>query len=271
MLQITEFDAITCARTTVSGGGIKLDVYLYFMDGLLVDTGPSRMSRTLIPFFQDKPIEQVVLTHHHEDHTGLARWIEQNLGMTPYIHEKGIPLCQQRPSLPLYRRLFWGGREPFQPQPVPSTVETEHYQFEVIHTPGHADDHISLLNREQGWLFSGDLFVTSRPKSFFSFEAAPQIIRSLRSILSYDFSTLICSHAGVLFDGKKMIQTKLNYLEEVVGQVTALYEQGLTAKQIRQRLFPQIHPMQLLSGFENSPEHLIRSIVRELEVERNQP
>ncbi|MBO8165370.1 MAG: MBL fold metallo-hydrolase [Brevibacillus sp.] len=265
MLKFIEHEGITGVRAAVTRVGINLNVYVFLVDGLLIDTGPSRLKHSLIPFFAERPIRQIVLTHHHEDHTGQAAWLKQSLGITPYIHESGIALCQNRPHLPLYRRLFWGSREPFQPQPLPPLVETERFSFEVIHTPGHADDHVALLNREHGWLFSGDLFVMSHPKSMFAFESAPELIRSLRKVLACDFSTLICSHAGILFDGKKLLRAKLNYLEEISGQVTALYQQGLSIKQIQHRLFPGLHPMHVFSRFENSPYHLVHSIVRELD------
>ena len=135
----------------------------------------------------------------------------------------------------------------------------------MIHTPGHAHDHIVLFNKEKGWLFGGDLFVVSRPKSMFSFESVPVMVKSIRKVFDYDFSTLYCSHAGVLVNGKEHLASKLQYLEDIQGQVKKLHQKGMNAKEIQKELFPKIHSMQILSGFENSPLHMVNSILNNVE------
>ena len=47
-----------------------------------------------------------------------------------------------------------------------SVIKTEHHNFQVIETPGHCPDHVSLYEPEQGWFFSGDLFVSEDQKVF---------------------------------------------------------------------------------------------------------
>jgi len=243
----------------------RINVYLYFVDGLLIDTGPRHAKKSLISIFQNLPISQVVLTHHHEDHIGLGSWLKTNLDIPIYIHETGIINCEKAVSIPFYRKVFWGQSEPFQPEAIPPIIETDLYKFEVIHTPGHAHDHNVLFNRDRGWLFSGDLFVVPHPKSMFSFESVPVLIRSIRKVLDYDFSTLYCSHAGVLVNGKQHLTSKLHYLEDIQGKVWNLHEQGMDAKEIQQELFPKMHSMHVLSGFENSPSHLVNSILNAVE------
>ncbi|MEW6547192.1 MAG: MBL fold metallo-hydrolase [Bacillota bacterium] len=43
---------------------------------------------------------------------------------------------------------------------IPDRLYTGRYRFAVLHTPGHSDDHICLLEPDEGWLFSGDLFLS---------------------------------------------------------------------------------------------------------------
>jgi ribonuclease/clavin/mitogillin len=261
MLQTYSYQEITCARTTVSLAGQQLHVLVYAVDGMLLDTGPSRMGKKLIPFFDQIKPKQVVLTHHHEDHTGLAAWLQKNRGLPVFIHETGIPVCQQAAKLPLYRTLFWGKRDAFQPQPLESVVQTEKYSFQVIHTPGHAFDHIALFNEEKGWLFSGDAYITSRPKTIMRSESVAQMMDSLRNLLSFEFSTMFCAHAGVVENGKAKLAAKLAFLEEIKGEVLALHAKGYTPDAICKKLYPQKYPITYLSGFEMSPKHIVTSII----------
>lgn len=260
-MKITTFEQIEQAMVAVSRAGVTLSVYIYFVDGLLIDTGPARMAQRLRPLFSKWPIEQVLITHHHEDHTGLAHWLQQTKNVPIWMHAKGAEICKKGARLPFYRNVFWGKYEPFEADRVGRTIETENYTFEVIDTPGHAEDHVVLYNRENGWLFSGDLYVTPTPKSSFKFESIPEMIISLEKVLTYDFDTVFCAHKGIVKNGKEAIRNKLHYLLQYEEKVLTLYERGMTPREIQRELFPRRHPMHYLSFFENSPRHFIESIL----------
>ncbi|TLS34896.1 MBL fold metallo-hydrolase [Pseudalkalibacillus caeni] len=262
-MKLLQHEDIIQVKLTVSMAGTHLNVNVFFIDGLLIDTGPARLKNSLIPYFKELPIEQVALTHHHEDHTGLAGWLLHHRKRPLYIHGSGIEYCLQPPVLPFYRKVFWGKRDAFAPEKMPGRIETNSLTFHVEHSPGHAPDHVALIDKENGRLFSGDLYVLPHPKSLFAFESVPEIIRSIKRLLSYDFETLICSHAGVIPKGKEKLAAKLSYLEEIREQVLSLYENGMPANRIRKELFPKIHPLQIMSFFENSSTHLITSILAE--------
>jgi glyoxylase-like metal-dependent hydrolase (beta-lactamase superfamily II) len=68
------------------------------------------MKGPIIKFFQEKHIEQVALTHIHEDHTGMAAWLQRQKNIPIYLHEKAIPEAKQRAQYRLYRRIIWGKR-----------------------------------------------------------------------------------------------------------------------------------------------------------------
>src|SRR5699024_10602465 len=138
----------------------------------------------------------------------------------------GVEMFQRKVKLPLYRAIYWGEVRPFQPKPLERIFHTEKYVWEAIHTPGHAEDHIALYNKEKGWLFGGDLYVPVKPKSAFRFESIPEIIQSLRKLLRYDFDTYICSHQGIIFDGKKAVKAKLYYLIELQQEILFSYNKG---------------------------------------------
>jgi len=263
MLEITGHADVTHAAATVTFWNQRMRVHLYYVDGMLLDTGPSRLAGSLIPFFTDLPIRQVVLTHHHEDHTGLAPWLQRERQLPVFIHERGREHCLRKTSLPVYRKLFWGERDAFDPQLLPNRVETGRYCFDVLETPGHADDHVALYNRENGWLFAGDMFLTTRPKTMIRGESVRAHVSSLRKLLRLDFDTLFCCHAGVVTEGKTRLAAKLAYLEELTDQVLDLAGRGLAERDIVRKLFPQPNLLTYLSGFEMSPHHIVRSILHE--------
>ena len=255
-------DDLTQLEFTLSFGGQQLSVSVFLIDGLLIDTGPSKKKEELVSLLKDYDINEVILTHHHEDHTGAAHLIQEDKKIPIYICESGIKNCEARMKLPLYRKVFWGEREPFQPQPLGNTHKSPSYTWDVIHTPGHAHDHIALYNREKQWLFGGDLYVQSMPKSSFAFESIPIIIQSLRTMLTYDFEVYICSHAGIIQNGRRAIERKLNYLVEIEQEVLSLHKDGMSRREIRKELFPKRHAMNYLSLFENSPQHIVNSILK---------
>ena len=263
LLQLKQFEEMQQAEMTVSMGGQTIIVSVFLFDELLIDTGPVRKKEQLIPLLKQWEMEQVIITHHHEDHSGLGQWLQEHKQIPIYMHEKGVELCQKREYIPFYRRVFWGKREPFIASPIEDVFHTENYEWDIIHSPGHADDHIALYNREKGWMFGGDLYVYSRPRSMYAFESLPIMIDSLQNILTYDFTTYICSHAGVLKKGREKLLEKLNHLYRIQEDILRLHNKGFTAKEIRKQLFPQRHIMHYISMFENSPMHLINSVIQD--------
>lgn len=260
-MQIKSYDDLTEIQLINRRFGMTLKVSLFLIDQLLIDTGTIRKKKQLLPLFKQKDIEQVIITHHHEDHSGLAYWLEQHKNVKIYGHSSGFALGQSTKRLPFYRRVFWGPKKPYEIVPLEKTFQTSNYTWDVIHTPGHAPDHIALFNREKKWMFGGDLYVQRQPKAMFSFESVPTLIRSLETLLTYDFSTYICSHVGVIPEGRQAIKGKLNYLKMMQENILTLHEAGLSVHHIRKKLLPERHPLHYLSFFDNSPNHMIRSVI----------
>ena len=61
-----------------------MKVYLYIVDGLLIDTGPSTLPWESSDFLIH-PIQQVALTHIHEDHAGMAAYLQEKIKV-PFIY-----------------------------------------------------------------------------------------------------------------------------------------------------------------------------------------
>ncbi len=237
------------------------DLYLFVTDGMLVDTGAKSFETKIIPFLQEASFDKVALTHSHEDHTGTAPWIQRNLHIPIYISPLGIEVCSLTAPYPKYRQAVWGNREGFHPLPIGDTIQSRNIEWNVFQTPGHADDHIVLLDEETGTLFSGDLYVSPKTKVIMRDESIPQLINSIRMVLTHDFGSMFCCHAGYIQDGKRKMQRKLDYLENLSGEVKNLYENGLSIEEIDQKLFRKKYPITFVSDGEWDSLHIITSVI----------
>lgn len=245
----------------VSFGKVKLNVHSFATDGVLIDTGAKTLREEFKPFFSQVHMDKVVITHFHEDHTGGAAYLQRGYGLPIYMNKMTIDECAKKADYPLYRKLFWGKREPFQAQPIGETFMSRNATWDVIHTPGHAKDHVAFLNRQTGQLFSGNLYVHSKTKVILREESIPTIIASIEKVLTYDFAELFCCHAGYVKDGREAMSEKLHYLLELQERVMLLDKQGFSEKEIQTKIFKRKYPITHFSFGEWDSIHIIRSIL----------
>jgi len=262
-IEIGEKSDVQFINGFVSLGSVHLNVYCFSVDGILIDSG----SQTLLPhftsFFENIDIDQVFLTHDHEDHTGGASFLQKTYDVPVYINEMSVEASAKKATYPLYRKIFWGKRAPFQAQPIGNTFTSRTATWNVIKTPGHTADHLAFLNKKKGQLFSGDLYVHPKTKVILRNESIPTTIASLKKILTYDFSEMFCCHAGYIQDGRKALTKKLDYLTTFQEKVLDLHQQGLSEKQIQRQMFYKKYPVTYLSFGEWDSLHMIRSILAE--------
>lgn len=243
--------------------GTTINVYVYFIDGMLIDSGPQRMKKEISDFCTLNRPEKIVHTHFHEDHTGNTAYLISKLQIPAYIHPKSSDICLRKGKIPLYRFAFWGNREGFQAESLPKFIENSHSRYEVIDTPGHTSDHVVFLDRNEGRLFSGDLFVQPRTRIVRRHENIPLLMKSLRILLKEDFDTVYCAHAGILKNGYQLVKQKLSYLEELQDQILTMSENGQETLVIARKLFPQTPTITYFSFGQFSSYNLVRSLIED--------
>ncbi len=261
VMRIHNYEEVVQGEMRITVAGQSIRVSTFFVDGLLVDTGPVSQRADLETLLNSWKFDQVFLTHHHEDHVGMARWIQDTKNVPILMHLSGVAQAEKPMKLPFYRRVYWGERPPFRAIGLGSTLETERFTWDVVHTPGHAFDHVSLYNREKGWVFGGDLFANPRPKSFFAFESMDLMIGSLERVLALDFETYFCAHLGIIEDGRGSLEQKLAHLRDLQGTILEMAGRGESVQTIRKNLFGKRQPVEYFSLFESAGEHLIRSVI----------
>lgn len=236
-------------------------VAAYLVDGLLIDSGCQHTAQELLSFLSDRHVEQIVNTHYHEDHIAGNWLLHQQRQLPMYAHRDSLPLMQQVPNLYPYQELVWGYPQPVEAQELGSVITTSKYTFDVLHTPGHCSGHVALLEKKQGWCFSGDLFVSERPKVLRPEENVYEIMKSLHYLLSCapeDF-TLFTSMGQVLPQGRQAVMNLLSYLQLVTKQILDLHHSGQSIDDIRQSIFGGESRMTEVTNGQFSVNNLIKS------------
>jgi len=237
-----------------------MNVYYYLIDGLLIDSGPYSLAKEAIEFFNAHIIEQVFLSHIHEDHAGMAYWLQEKMQIPIYLHEGSLEEARREPELAKYRLGIWGRRKAFNAEPINDTIKTGSYVFDVIDSPGHCPYHKVLHEKTKGWLFSGDLLNNLKPKSVMFDENTNDTILSIRKVLDLDFTTVFCAHTGIRKNAKNLFLKKLNYLLELQKDTQVLRNRGFSNTEIVEQLFPGPDPISSLSGGEFSSYYLVSTL-----------
>src|SRR5207244_3411270 len=129
---------------------------VYFVDGLLIESGPPNLARDVRTLAGELRVRQCVTTHNHEDHSGNNGVLASELRITPLAHRFAVARLAQPEAHPqLYRRVAWGARPAARVEPLSDRLDTPSFQFKVIHTPGHAADHVALSGRCRGTISRG--------------------------------------------------------------------------------------------------------------------
>lgn len=260
-LKIETYRGIRAAVGKRAFAGYRLNTCSYWVDGVIVDTGPCSLRAEFQAFFEAQRVEKVALTHSHEDHCGNAAFFNQK-GIPVYLHPRAVEEVAQPARVPFYRWVFWRPRPPFQGEPLPGALETAGGKaIHVIPTPGHAPDHVAYYYPEEGVLFTGDLFVSTNTKLGMRREDYGAWMETLEKLLEYDFDLVCCGHAGMVPKGKQALAQKLHKLQELKDNILHLREKGWSDREIERKLFPHTRKVEFLSGGEWSSIHIIRSFL----------
>lgn len=234
------FGEVECIRLGYGPIGPPLmSVFMYVVDSLAIDTGQPNMAKAVLGLLKEKKLKLIVLTHHHEDHSGNAAKLGAQHGISVRGHSLTADKMRSGFRIRPYQRYVWGTALPVDVIPINDVVETDRFAFTPVHTPGHSNDHTAFLEKQQGWLFSGDLYLGERIKFFRADERFADQIASLKKVLALDFDTLFCAHNPCLKDGKQKIKNKLQFLEDLYGNIRELAVKGHSEKAVIKALDPR--------------------------------
>ena len=273
MLEFDQFEEVVQIRMGREGGGdmpwgnpgeALYWTAAYLVDGLLVDTGCSYTADELADFLEGKALTLAVNTHYHEDHIGANHVLRERFGIPIFASPQSVPLIRQVPGIHLYQEVVWGYPVPTEVEPVPDTIRTERFSFDVVPTPGHSKDHICLVEPTKGWCFSGDLFVSTEPRSVRPEEDIGETVRSMQKLIALGTDRLVLFSAlgTVVEDGHEALRSCIRYLRDLCRKSKQLEAQGLSAGEIRDEIFGRETVLAGLSEGDISSENMIRAALR---------
>ena len=245
----------------------------YYVDGLLIDTGCAHTSHEMFEAVKDLPVRMIVNTHSHEDHIGANALLGRHFGLTPFIHDLGLPvLADARSHLNLrpYQRVMWGWPEAFPGRVLGDAVETDSYKFRVIHTPGHSPDHVSLFEPDQGWLFTGDAFIGGRDRTLRADYNIYGIRDSLEKLLGLNPAVIFPASGKIRENPSDELASKIAYLEEIGRRAKKFSRQGLSYRRISLKLFGWEGPIFYITLGHFSGRQLVRSLIEDLPESRKE-
>lgn len=233
----------------------------YWIDDVLIDCGPPNAFRILKPVFSGVTAKRLLITHHHEDHTGNALYLSRERGCEVLGHEAGAEALKTiSGGLPFYRRVVWGVPEACSYRAVEPSLETSKRVLVTIATPGHSEDHVCFFDPGERLLFTGDLYLSGYLRYLRSDENIYELMRSLRTLIQLRPRMLFCNHRGPVDDGEAALARKLSFLETLRDEVLNGIGAGMKPEELAKSLLKKDTFFRRFSGGEFSSINLIRAL-----------
>ena len=158
-------------------------------DVTVIDPGPALDTHAQAIVNAPGTITQIIVTHTHLDHSPGTQLLQERLGVPAYGR---IAMSPQNQDTTFTPTAFLEDQQ---------MIEGEDFRLRVIHTPGHASNHLCFLLEPQGMLFSGDHImngstVVIRPPD----GNMKAYIDSLKRLKQYRMTTIAPGHGAVLED-----------------------------------------------------------------------
>jgi glyoxylase-like metal-dependent hydrolase (beta-lactamase superfamily II) len=226
----------------------------------LIDAGtgePAHLA-ALLDALGGSTLSQVLVTHAHTDHAS------------------GAPAIAARMPETRFRKMLWPERDAkwpvaYEPLADGDSVAAGDDRLTVVHTPGHAPDHLCFWHEPTRTLFCGDLAVKGTtvwiPAALQGDLAA--YLESLRRVLALQPARLLPAHGPVIDDPEEVLRAYLEHRLERERQIVEALRRGdATADAITARVYQGLPPHLLPMARDGVVAHLIK-LEREQRVRRD--
>jgi glyoxylase-like metal-dependent hydrolase (beta-lactamase superfamily II) len=215
----------------------------------LVDagTGEPRFLDALDEALAGAALEQVIVTHGHVDHAS------------------GAPALARRHPGVRFLKMPWPDRDqryPVEWQPLAhdQLIDAGDGRLLVLHTPGHAPDHVCLWDASGAQMFCGDLAMDSGSIYIPSAIKGGDLrayLRSLEQVISMRPRRLLPAHGAIVESPEPLLRGFISHREERERQVLSSLRDGLTsADAIVARIYPGVRPAMAAFARDTVVSHL---------------
>ena len=231
-------NGVTRIRMTSLGThllGIEVDAYL--VGRILIDTGFPYVQGPFLAALDDRDIRVVCCTHSHEDHAGNCAALATAHDCPVYLRRADAMWEEGEYPLKLYRRIWWGVPETFQPEEMPAIVESGGRRLEVVPTPGHSRAQVAFFEEATGDVFTGDLFVSPGAAAVLIWEDPWAAVASLRRVAALKPRRMLSGHGLIADNPAARLELKAVRIEEAARRSVELTAEGLPPRQVVGRVF----------------------------------
>ena len=229
---------------------------------LLIDPGPDdeRHVGDIRRSIAGRPVDGILLTHAHADHSASASLLSGELG---------APILASSSTL---ARLNLPGRVLADGDAVPvSAGGPSRSRLQVVETPGHSADHLSFLLLPQRWLFTGDLVLGSGSSAVLHPDGrVGDYIGSIRKLEALRPARQFPGHGPEVSDAAaKLEEYRLHRLERQ-RQIEMAVAEGLSSvAAIRRAVYGDLAPGLAMAAEASISAHLLH--LAELGIDAPEP
>ena len=169
-------------------------------DVTVIDPGPAMEEHIDAILAASKNIKQIVVTHTHPDHS------------------PGVRLMKEKLDIPAFGMLTKSSKNQdttFNPSRILEDGEVFHedeFSLEVVHTPGHASNHLCFILREEKVIFTGDHIMNGSTVVIGPPDGnMKQYIESLEKLKDYDIEKIAPGHGEVLENPHQVADWIINH------------------------------------------------------------
>ncbi len=212
----------------------------------VIDPGPDDVEHleALMGALSGERISHILVTHTHRDHTDGVDWLKERTGATllgygPTGEERGVRTADATDSSFV--------DEDFAPDQTlreGDTVRGENWALDVIHTPGHAPDHLCFALMGERTVFSGDhvmgwnTTIVAPPEGHMG-----RYIGSLEKLMKRHDKVFLPAHGGRIETPQRVVKAYIMHRKWREGSIYTCLEEGLgSIPQIVAKIYPDLNP-----------------------------
>lgn len=206
-------------------------------------------------------LTEIILTHHHIDHIGLVNRIVAEHPIPVYASPLSLPRLKRSQDFLEMRMEFYAklyeendcrevGRqrvdflkksiETNKDQAITAEIseitDKRLFQFDIHSYPGHAPDQLAFYDRERNSLFAGDLLIQHISSNALvepdehgnRLPSLSQHVQSLKQCSLLKMELVYSGHGELIMEPHKLIQKRLNGIEEKSERFLGLIQSGIT-------------------------------------------